>query len=35
MSYVYSWRVIELNGCRPDIYSHLIWHLKLMAEHVW
>lgn len=30
----YAWRVIPLNGCRPDIYRALLSHLGLLPEHV-
>ncbi|HYB54309.1 MAG TPA: glycosyltransferase 87 family protein, partial [Thermoanaerobaculia bacterium] len=26
----YCWAVIPLNGCRPDIYQMLLWHLGLL-----
>jgi len=32
MSFVYAWGTLPLNGCRPDIYGHLLYHLGILRE---
>jgi len=32
LGYVYAWGSIPLNGCRIDVYAHLLWNIGLWSE---